>query len=142
MDDSKTVTLSLASGDVIQGPLGSSRPTLVIRCKESKTEVYVVTGMAASVEDDNLADISPNHHSVRLRIDQANPLTVFWYGSDDDKALFAGNGEELAKELAEAQTLTFGFTPFDANTVVARFDLNGLDAELPKVADACGWKLN
>jgi type VI secretion system protein VasI len=142
MDDSKTITLSLDSGNVIQGPVGPSRPTLVIRCKENKTDVYVVTGMAASVEDDNLSDISPNHHTVRLRLDQASPQTAYWYGSNDDKALFAGDGEELAKELAESQTLTFEFTPFDANTAVARFDLTGLSARLPKVADACGWSLN
>lgn len=50
MDDSKTVLLTLDSDDQIQGPLGSVRPSLIVRCKEKKTDVYAVTGMAADVE--------------------------------------------------------------------------------------------
>ena len=52
MDDSKTVLLALDSDDEIHGPLGAVRPSLMVRCKEKQTAVYVVTGMAASVEED------------------------------------------------------------------------------------------
>jgi hypothetical protein len=52
MDDSRTVILALDSADVIEGPIGSNKPTLIVRCKEGKTQIYVSTGMAASVEQD------------------------------------------------------------------------------------------
>jgi hypothetical protein len=138
MDDSQTVALSLDSGDVIQGPLGSSRPTLVIRCKESKTDVYVITGSAASVEQD--VDGGPaDYHTVRIRLDQNSLQTEMWYASTDENALFTGDADEMLRELRGAQTLAFEFTPFQSSPAVARFDLSGLAAQLSKAADACGW---
>src|SRR5260370_36844642 len=50
MDDSQTVVLKLDSEDAIQGPLGTVRPTWIVRCQEKKTAIYVVTRGAASVE--------------------------------------------------------------------------------------------
>jgi Type VI secretion system VasI, EvfG, VC_A0118 len=137
MDDSKAVVLSLDSEAMIQGPLGPKKPTLFVRCKEGKTQVFVVTGMAASVEDED------EGHTVRLRFDQNPPQVGNWGESTSNSGLFYdGDGIAFAKQLAGASLLTFQFTPFDANPAVARFDLRGLDAHLGKVADACGWSLN
>src|SRR5712691_5042218 len=41
MDDSRTVVLTLDSEEQIQGPLGAVKPSLIVRCKERKTDVYV-----------------------------------------------------------------------------------------------------
>jgi hypothetical protein len=142
MDDTKTAVLSMDSDDEIEGPLGRSKPTLIVRCKEGKTQVYIDTGMAASVEED--FEGGPIYtHTVRIRLDQSDAVTEHWSESTDHKALFSSDdGIEFAKHLAGAQTLTFQFIPFDANPAVARFNLHGLDAHLPKVADACGWNVN
>lgn len=142
MDDSKTVVLSLESDDVIQGPAGARKPKLMIRCKEGKTDTYVVTGMAASVEEDY--DGGPREdHTVNIRLDEGSPLTEHWDESSPHDALFIGaDGMAFAKILAQTKKLTFQFTPFDANPAVARFDLRGLDKHLGRVADACGWNLN
>jgi type VI secretion system protein VasI len=153
MDDSKTVVLSLDSDDVIQGPLGSSKPTLIVRCKEGKTQVYVSTGMAASVEQD--LDGGPvDYHTVRIRLDQADAFAEDWSESTDNKALFAsdivfdqsggiaayeGGAAEFAKQLANASMFTFQFTPFDGNTQTARFNVRGLRDHLNNLAEACGW---
>jgi len=142
MDDSKTVVLSLDSDNTIDGPLGSKRPTLLIRCQEGKTEAYIDTGMAASVEQD--FEGGPLYtHTVRLRLDQGDALTEHWGGSTNDDALFS-DGDQIAftKELADAQTLTFEFTPFDANPAIARFDLRNLSKHLPQLGASCGWRLN
>lgn len=142
MDDSKTVVLSLDSDDVIEGPLGPSTPSLIVRCKEAKTQVYIHTGMAASVEED--LDGGPSDvHTVKIRLDQGDAVTEHWGESTAHEALFSSrDGIEFAKQLAEAQTLTFQFTPFDANPAIARFNLRGLDTHLRKVAEACGWSMN
>jgi type VI secretion system protein VasI len=142
MDDSKTVVLSLDSDDKIDGPLGPKQPTLIIRCQEGKTEVYAHTGMAASVEED--FEGGPIYtHTVKIRLDQGDAVTEHWGESTAHDALFSeSDGIEFAKQLAGAQTLIFQFTPFDANPAVAHFDVQGLDAHLTKVADACGWSLN
>jgi hypothetical protein len=140
MDDSKTVVLALDSEDKIQGPLGAVKPSLVIRCEEKKTSVYVVTGMAARVEED-IEGGPRDFHTVRTRLDDAPASTEpYWSESTDHKALFTQyEGVGFAKKLAETQTFTFQFTPFDGSPQVARFDLRGLDVHLHKVAEACGW---
>lgn len=153
MDDSKTVVLALDSDDMVQGPLGAVRPSLIVRCKEKKTAVYVVTGMATSVEED--FDGGPRlSHTVGIRLNEEASTYHDWYESGDNKALFAGDiiydtsGHasafsggtiEFAKRLSLASKLTFQFTPFDGSPQVARFDIRGLDPHLHKVAEACGW---
>lgn len=140
MDDSKTVVLALDSEDKIQGPLGPVRPSLIVRCEEKRTSVYVVTGMAARVEED-IEGGPRDFHTVRTRLDDAPASTEpYWSESTDHKALFTQyESVEFAKKLAETQTFTFQFTPFDGSPQVARFDLRGLDVHLHKVAEACGW---
>ena len=145
MDDSKTVSVTLDSEDEVQGPLGKVRPTLIVRCQVKKTDVYVVTGMAANVEADG-------EHVVGIRLDDGPARYENWSESTDHDALFAsdtiwnnheptfsGGRIDFAKKLAGASRLTFQFTPFDGNPQVARFDLRGLDAHLHTVAEACGW---
>ena len=138
MDDSKGVLLTLDSDDVIQGPVETTRPSLQVRCQEGKTDVYVVTGMAASIEED--VDGSPSdYHTVRMRLDDAAAETEPWLESTDHTALFVGMGQELARELSNANTYTFQFTPFDGSPQTMRFDVRGLDPHLHKLAEACGW---
>jgi type VI secretion system protein VasI len=132
MDDSKTVTLTRRSDDIVSGWIEEQRPTLVIRCKENKTTVFVLTGMAASVEN------TDGTHSVMLRLDDAPAMPLDASESTDNKGLFLG-GNELAMELANAQKLTFKFTPFNASPALVHFDLRGLSDHLHEVAVACGW---
>jgi type VI secretion system protein VasI len=153
MDDSKTEVLRVDAEEQIHGPLGAITPSLVLRCKEKKTDVYIETGMAASIEEG--IDGGPSDfHKVRLRLDDIPASYESWGESTDHKALFArdiiledqanivamnGGAMTLAKTLAKAKTLTFEFTPFDGSPQVMHFDLRGLDSHLNKVAEACGW---
>jgi type VI secretion system protein VasI len=145
MDDSKTVMVTMDSDDQVQGPLGTVRPSLIVRCQEKTTDVYVVTHMAANVEADG-------EHVVGIRLDGGPARYENWSESTDHAALFARdiiwNGDEptfsggrieFARRLAGASQLTFQFTPFDGSPQVARFDIRGLDSHLHEVAEACGW---
>jgi type VI secretion system protein VasI len=142
MDDSRTVALWLDSPDKLQGPVGAVTPTLIVRCKEKKSEVYVSTGVAASIETDEFDGGPADYHTARLRLDNGLSRTEHWGEATDHKALFAPDGIALAKDLANAQQLTFEFTPFDGNPTVLRFKVRGLDSHLNQVADACGWSGN
>jgi type VI secretion system protein VasI len=153
MDDSQTVVLTLDSENVVQGPLGTFKPSLIVRCQQKKTAIYVVTGMAASIEEDVEGGPS-DFHKVGIRLDDAPAIYSHWGESNDHRTLFAsdlisdargepsafsGGAIKFAKELSQASALTFQFTPFDGTTQIARFDLRGLDPHLHKVAEACGW---
>jgi type VI secretion system protein VasI len=135
MDGTKTVVISRDAENDIQGWLESNRPSLIVRCQERKTEAYIVTGTAANVEYDT------DSHTVRLRFDDGKPITQHWSASTDDKALFAPNAIEFAKNLVGSKLLTFEFTPFNANPAVVHFRLEGLAPYLQKAAAACGWQM-
>lgn len=162
MDDSQTMVLTLDSENVVQGPLGTVKPSLIVRCQQKKTAVYFVTGMAASIEEDVEGGPS-DFHKVGLRLDDDPARYFSWGESTDHKALFASDliwGEqwnsvigmnsptvvaysggiiEFAKKLTGASKLTLQFTPFDGSPQVAQFDVRGLDPHLHKLAEACGW---
>ena len=135
MDGSKRIVISRDAENDIAGWLQSKRPSLIVRCQEGKTEAYIATGMAASVEYDT------DSHTVRLRFDDGKPTTQHWGESTDHEALFAPNAIQIARELVGSKTLTFQFTPFDASPAVARFNLEGLAPYLQKAASACGWQV-
>jgi type VI secretion system protein VasI len=134
MDDSPTVILQLRSENVATGWLASNRTTLVIRCKERRTEVYVVTGMAANPE------LGAYHEaSVRTRLDGARPQNETWSEATSNDALFSSGGIPFAIQLVHARRFRLEFTPFNAGPVIVEFDLRGLAHDLPAVANACGW---
>jgi hypothetical protein len=135
MDDSLTVALTLDAEERITGPVREQQPTLIIRCKEGKTSVYIWTGMAADVEYGN------ERHTVRVRLNNGTAVTEEWSESTSRDGLFAPDAISFAKQLATASTLAFEFRPFDSGPVTARFDTRGLNTHLGKVASACGWEL-
>jgi hypothetical protein len=150
MDNKKTVSLMLDSENLIQGHWGTTRPSLVVRCKdEMKTDVYVVTGTPTEIEPDT------DYHSVREKLDNgAVQYSHSWLESTDHRALFyndpsidnidpfaddyvADPSLQFAKNIAKASTLLFEFTPFEGSPQVARFDVRGLNAHLGKIAQLC-----
>lgn len=132
-DDSATITLRLLAEDEITGWLDArARPELLLRCLEGRTEAYVFTGMAAAVY---AADL--DGADVRIRIDRGEAERVSVDRSTDDMALFFRYPEWLIPQLSGAETLLFGFTPFNATPVEARFDVRGLAEVLPQLEAVC-----
>ena len=131
-DDSRTVTFLLDGEGSIQGPVRSQVPTLIVRCKERKTSVYVSTGMSASVE------YGTDSHRVRLRLDDGRPFIEGWSEATSNDALFAPEAIEFLKQLAEAKRLAFEFTPFNAPPQVVQFEIAGLGGQLA-AQDVCAW---
>ena len=135
MDDSPVITLGLLSNNSIKGWLRSFTPMLVVRCKENKTELFVMTGMPANIESDDL-----EKHTVRIRLDGDSPLIQKWSSSTDKKALFAPEPILMAKRIAGSVIMLFEFIPYNSNPQIARFSVAGLDRNLGKVSKACNWR--
>ncbi len=134
MDDSQGVTFSLSADNEIAGWLARETPTLIVRCRENATAVYIVTGMAASVESGDLQG-----HTVRVRFDDASAQRQRWTESTDNEALFAPDPIPMARNIAKAKALRLEFTPFNASPVIVTFDVSGFDERVGKVAAACHW---
>ena len=136
MDDSPDVTAMLDASDMIEGWLKTFRPSLVLRCSEAKTFLYVVTGMSAQPEYGKF-----EMAGVRYRIDQAGAVSDDWHESTDSKALFAPEPISLARRLAKAKQLIFEFTPYNSSPVTAHFELQGASSAVGRVSKTCSWSV-
>jgi len=136
MDDSKTVMLSLNADAPIQTWLETPTPSLWIRCKEHKTSVYVYTGAPPRAEYGEYGTAQ-----VKLRFDKNKAFVQRWNVTTDMKGLMApGQAIAFAKQIADADTMLFQFTPHNASPATANFTVTGLTEKLPLVAKACNWK--
>ena len=136
MDDSPLISLQLSAENEIPTPIEYKRPTLVVRCREHATSVYVMTETPAQVDWGNL----DGGATVRLRLDGGKVFTESWGESTDQKALFAPTPIALARRIAKADTLRFEFTPFGAPRQTVTFAVAGLADKLGAVSSSCGWK--
>jgi hypothetical protein len=109
-------------------------PVLVVRCDSGKTEAFVYTQSAARMEPQD------GDHTVTVAFDGGSAATERWPDSDEHDALFARHPVEFTRQLTAARALHFGFTPHNAQPVVATFALDGLADLLAASPRQCGYK--
>ncbi len=110
------------------------RPSLVVRCLNRKTEVFVYTETPSKMES------TDGLHSVRLTFDDAAASEERWPDSAEHDALFAPDGTALARRISSAHHLRFGFSPHNADPVQVDFELGEAATVMSQVAKTCGWK--
>jgi Type VI secretion system VasI, EvfG, VC_A0118 len=110
------------------------QPMLVVRCSAQKPEVFVFTASAAKMEPQD------ENHTVRVQFDSDAMSTERWPDSSEHDALFAPDGQAFLQRLLTARRLQFGFSPHNADPVVATFQVAGLAEHLASAARQCGWK--
>jgi hypothetical protein len=110
------------------------RPSLVVRCLNRKTEVFVYTETPSKLES------TDGLHSVRLTFDDAAGSEERWPDSAEHDALFAPDGTALARRISSAHHLRFGFSPHNADPVQVDFELGDAATVVSHVAKTCGWR--
>ncbi len=147
MNDQQTIDASIEADNDIQGWLQLTRPTLHVTCDGEKSQVYVWTGTAASVEQDYEGE-PLEEHKVIIRFDDNPSFGEGWIESDDQNALFEAHENledstdpthSLIVQMVQAKRMLFQFTPFNANPVIAHFDLQGLSQYIDQITKPCGW---
>lgn len=133
VDDSQTVVLKLNAEKQVQGWLDKFLPTLIIRCKERKIEVYVYTGTQSEVESDI------DYSTVRVRFDKEQAMTLQLSHSTDGTALFFPliSLQNIVDTFHGHNSMLFEFTPFNAPPANTTFDLRGIDEAIKPLAKAC-----
>lgn len=87
LDNSVTTSILLSSESEMQGRILRSSPTLVIRCKGNKTDVFINAEMQLA------SDYESNTVKVRYRLDD-QPVSLSWWGeSTSGDAAFAPRPE-------------------------------------------------
>jgi hypothetical protein len=135
MDDSPTVVFNLRAENEIEGWLTKKRPTLIVRCRERKTDVYVVTGMAAQPESGHFQEAT-----VQIRFDDSTAFQEQWGESTNNEALFAPTPIQMAIMIAKARMMRFRFTPFNSGPAIIVFDVRGFDRHIGLVSKTCSWE--
>lgn len=134
IDDSTNVIISLDADSSISGwPRKTHTPSLVLRCKEKKTEAYIVTGMSPQVE------YGIDGATVTLRFDKEKAMKYHASKSTDGEALFFGQSVGLIKKMLGHTTLLFEFVPFNSSPAMTTFDLRGLAEAVKPLRDTCKW---
>ena len=137
IDDSTNVFLSLDADSSISGwPLKTYTPLLILRCKENRTQAYIVTGMAPQSE------YGSDGTTVTLRLDDNKAMQLTTSRSTSGDMLFfdpSGPSIELIKKMMQRTTLLFQFVPFHSSPVMTTFDLRGLPEAIKPLRAHCRW---
>jgi Type VI secretion system VasI, EvfG, VC_A0118 len=108
------------------------RPTLVVRCMDKRTDVFVYTDSAARIEEQD------ENHTVRVAFDDGAGTHERWPDSVEHDALFAPDGRAMVRQLLGARQMRFTFSPHNAAPVTSTFDVAGLGELLTPIAKRCG----
>jgi len=111
-------------------------PLLMLRCKENKTQAYVVTGMAPQVEQ------GTDGATVTLRFDNEKAAQFQTIKSTTGDMLFfeqSGQSIDLIKKMLQRSTLLFHFVPFHSAPQMTTFDLRGLPEAIKPLRKNCQW---
>lgn len=132
IDDSSNVIVSLDADTPISGwPRKTHTPSLILRCKEHKTEAYIVTGMSPQVE------YGTDSATVTIRFDKEKATKYQTSKSTDGEALFFGQSVGLIKKMLQHTTLLFQFVPFNSSPAMTTFDLRGLAEAVKPLMETC-----
>ena len=135
-DGSKTITFELQATRDVTVWMSRARPVLVVQCLSRATQAFVVLGTSANFEEDAF------RRTVRLQWDDGPTTVQQWQASESGQELFAPDGVAFVRQLARANRLRFGFTPFNAQPVTVEFAVQGFDELAGLVASTCGWRLD
>ncbi len=137
IDDSTNVFLSLDADSSISGwPLKTYTPSMILRCKENKTQAYIVTGMAPQ------AEYGSDATTVTLRLDDDKAVQLRTARSTTGDMLFfdaGGPSIGLIKKMLQRSALLFQFVPFHSTPVMTTFDLRGLAEAIKPLRENCRW---
>ena len=129
IDDSPTVAMTLDASSPTS-TLVRSAPSLVLRCKSNRTEVYVVW-------DEFLGS---DGISVTTRFGRKPASSRTWSLSTDNQASFyPGSAPAFIKELMAVDTLVLMTTPYNESPITATFEVTGLVDQVQPLRTACKW---
>ncbi len=128
----KSAAFELDANQPVSVWMKQVRPTLVVRCMDKRTDVFVYTDSAARIEEQD------ENHTVRVAFDGDEGAHERWPDSVEHDALFAPDGKAMAGRIQASRQMRFTFSPHNAAPVTATFEVAGLSELLAPIAKRCG----
>ncbi|EOT7463035.1 type VI secretion system-associated protein TagO [Klebsiella pneumoniae] len=131
MTDNTDVVAINRSSDVYMRQGIERSTSIVIRCKENKTEAYLSVSEYMGSDDP----------VVTVRLDGGKPQKRTWSGAEGGEAAFSPKPVSFIKEISSHKKMIVGFEPYGVTMQVVEFDLTGIDSIAKEIASACKWKV-
>ncbi|TWI29714.1 type VI secretion system-associated protein TagO [Paracoccus sulfuroxidans] len=136
LDDTTQVTMALESNEPVRKRFGGSeKGSLLIRCKENTTALYILWA------GNFMADLQ-GRGRVDYRVDDRAAKRVNMDESTDNMALGLWNGGKsipFIKDMYGASSLYVRATPFSESPVEMTFNVSGIEEASKPLREACGW---
>lgn len=133
LDDSTNIYLTLNSDNIIRNQYGRTlRPVLSIRCKENTTALSIWWGVYLGLDSTN----------VTHRIGKTKAKTTEWTLSTKNEHIGkwrGGTSIPFIKKLFNQSELLLQVTPYGENSVMATFNITGLNTAIEPVREQCNW---
>ncbi len=124
IDDAKIVSASLDSDSPISARIGKSTPTLILRFKEGKVEVYINFGIFLGSE--NITS------TIRFGKEEAQ-TQKFSVSTNYESAFWQGEVQTFLTHLSKVDTFVIRVTPYGESSVTVSFTLAGIDKVLEAI---------
>ena len=108
-------------------------PTLILRCNDGKSEVFVHWGGRFIAE--NIRDTIP----IDFRVGDGGILKDDGSQSTNNESSFLGNADRFAIMALKSETLVIRATSYDQETFTAEFNTTGLKAQLDRLGCFGKW---
>ena len=137
-DDSRTIILSTESKDTISGwPSRTTKPILILRCKEGKTDAYIQTGMTGKLAFGQLGEAAGT--DVRMRYDRGDIYEYRMSASTNQEAYFFREPIPEIKFMLKHERVLVEFCPFNSSPQEFSFNLKNLSNVISELRAACHW---
>jgi hypothetical protein len=137
IDDSTNVYLSIDAEKPISGWLHDSvTPSLHVRCKENKTNVFINLNMRPKTE---YGSYGAEYSYLRLRYDDEKAYKEKFGLSTDGEAVFFTDNIPTVKKMLKHKELLIEVTPFNSSPQITTFSLSGLRGVIGPLREACHW---
>lgn len=130
IDDSQTVILiNKSKNEVIGQYNNSTRPTLLIRCEENKTDAFISTTFF----------LGSDSFKVTTRLDKEKARKETWSISTNHKAMFIRQPVSYLKKMMKHENLLVEFSPYSGNRKLVEFDISNLEEVIKPLRKECNW---
>lgn len=135
IDDSRNVYMQLSADvGVSQGRYKNAKPTLLLRCMENRTSLYITYSIF----------LGSDNTMVTTRIDSESAETKKWSISSDHYSVGLWDGQSAVpfiKKMLGKKNLVVRIVPYSESAITASFTLQGMATGIKELSDVCGWKM-
>ncbi|MFA7553209.1 MAG: type VI secretion system-associated protein TagO [Spongiibacteraceae bacterium] len=124
------IELTLDSNEPVKSRTQTVRPRLQLSCTDSKSTVSVHWGVY----------LGKNRSKMLTRIGQQAPVEQHWHiGNDSHAVYYLGDTDKFIQQLNNNTTLVAQISPYNADPIIATFNITGLSTAIPSMPLSCNW---